>query len=312
MHVEIREIKGVIHYYLAHSYRKLGRVRKVRIYLGSNLSKDELISKRRAAEDTLSKKAFILKGIAYPYHTVLSGSEIAELKNFKPIGKIRLSHLSEDDWLKFTEKFSYDTNAIEGSSIDQKEAKKIIEKNEWPDKPKHEISETQGVAEAIRYIRKTKEHISIQLILDLHRLVFNNSKAFAGHFRKSDEEVAVMDSSGKIIHHGAPSRNVNALLKSLIRWYNEYRNEYPPIVLAAVVHNQFENIHPFRDGNGRVGRLLLVNILLKHGLPPVNIELKNRMVYYDSLQEYEINGNIRPTIELIIKEYKKLRKLFDM
>jgi Fic family protein len=73
-----------------------------------------------------------------------------------------------------------------------------------------------------------------------------------------------------------------------------------------VVHNQFENIHPFRDGNGRVGRLLLINILLKHKLPPVNIELKNRMEYYAALQNYENNGDIRPTLELILKEYKKL------
>jgi len=149
-------------------------------------------------------------------------------------------------------------------------------------------------------------------MLELHRLVFKNSKTFAGHFRKHGEEVAVIDSIGRVIHRGAPSHNVTTLLKSLAKWYNEYKNEYPPIVLAAVVHNQFENIHPFKDGNGRVGRLLLVNILLKHKLPPVNIEFKNRTSYYNALQEYELNGNIKPTIDLLIKEYKKLKKLFGM
>ena len=77
--------------------------------------------------------------------------------------------------------------------------------------------------------------------------------------------------------------------------------------MAAVVHNQFENVHPFQDGNGRVGRLILNNILLKHGMPPVNIELKNRQEYYSALQAYEKEGNLRPTIELILKEYKKLK-----
>ncbi|MFH1835681.1 MAG: hypothetical protein ABH851_05795 [Methanobacteriota archaeon] len=57
-----------------------------------------------------------------------------------------------------------------------------------------------------------------------------------------------------------------------------------------------------------VGRLLLNNILLKHDMPPVNIELKNRRRYYDSLQAYEKKGDLRPTIELILKEYKKLNK----
>ncbi len=60
--------------------------------------------------------------------------------------------------------------------------------------------------------------------------------------------------------------------------------------------------------HGRVGRLLLNNILLKHNLPPVNIDFKNRAEYYLSLQEYEKNHNLRPAIDLILKEYKILRK----
>ena len=92
-------------------------------------------------------------------------------------------------------------------------------------------------------------------------------------------------------------------------WYNKNRKKYPPIVLAVVVHNQFETIHPFADGNGRVGRLLLNNVLLKHNMPPVNIELRNRREYYAALREYQENGNIRPMIDLILKEYKYLKKL---
>ena len=99
-------------------------------------------------------------------------------------------------------------------------------------------------------------------------------------------------------------------LKELVRWYNRNEQEYPGLVLAAVVHNQFENIHPFQDGNGRVGRLLLNNILLKHDLLPLNIELKNRAQYYATLQAYAKDQNIRPTLELMLKEYKALKKLF--
>ncbi|MBU3957818.1 MAG: Fic family protein, partial [Nanoarchaeota archaeon] len=133
------------------------------------------------------------------------------------------------------------------------------------------------------------------------------SKHFAGEFRKV--EVAVVDSSGNVVHRGAPPDYVVRLLNELISWYSKNRKKYPPIILAAVVHNQFENIHPFQDGNGRVGRLLLNNILIKHNLPPVNIELINRKEYYNSLQEYENNGNLRPSIELILKEYKYMKKL---
>ncbi|MFA5869901.1 MAG: Fic family protein, partial [Candidatus Bathyarchaeia archaeon] len=87
------------------------------------------------------------------------------------------------------------------------------------------------------------------------------------------------------------------------------KTRYPPLVLAAVVHNQFEIIHPFKDGNGRVGRLLLNNILLKHNLPPLNIEMKNRSQYYAALQVYEKDRDIRPTLELFLKEYRALKKM---
>ncbi len=111
------------------------------------------------------------------------------------------------------------------------------------------------------------------------------------------------------MHEGAPQSRVVYLLNELIIWYNKHKSVYPALVLAAVVHNQFENIHPFKDGNGRVGRLLLNNILIKHRLPPINIDFKNRKEYYHSLQSYEKNHDIKPTIDLFMKEYSFLGKI---
>ena len=73
--------------------------------------------------------------------------------------------------------------------------------------------------------------------------------------------------------------------------------------------NQFETIHPFQDENGRVGRLLLINALIKHGLPPLNIELKNRKQYYEALREYQTNGNLRPMLDLMLEEHRRLKLL---
>ena len=98
-----------------------------------------------------------------------------------------------------------------------------------------------------------------------------------------------MDRKGNVVHEGAPQGRIHHLLKELVGWYNKNKARYPALVLGAVIHNQFENIHPFRDGNGRAGRILLNNILLKNGLPPINIDLRNRAEYYRSLREYELN-----------------------
>jgi Fic family protein len=308
MFIEKRHAQGRTLYYLAHSYRKDGKIKKIRLYLGADLTKTKLDEQRKKAEQRIKLQLQASLFIRDPFRTVLSASELNELRTMEAKGRIKLVHLGEDDWQRFTEAFTYNTNAIEGSSVTENEVENILEKNKWPGKPKEEISETYGVSEAVAYIRETKEHLSLELIRKLHSIIFKNSKRFAGNLRARGKEVAIVDGFGNIIHRGAPSTQVHILLKELVGWYQKYRKKYPPLALAAVVHNQFESIHPFEDGNGRVGRLLLINILIKHGLPPLNIELKNRREYYTALQEYENSQNIRPMLELMLKEYRRLKK----
>ena len=309
MHIEVREKSGSKKYYLAHSFRVGNSVRKIRIFLGRDLSVEELRLKRKNSEDELKRRIDASKKIRDPFVTLLSSFELKELSTLETRGELLVHHLSELDWTKFKEAFTYDTNAIEGSFVDAKEVKEILQNKRWPEnKSKEDIAETQGVAEAVDYIRKTPEHISVKLIKDLHRIVFRNSKPFAGKLRANGAEVVVADAYGNIIHRGAPSQQIDSLLKEIVRWYNQNKSACTPLVLAAVVHNQFEVVHPFQDGNGRVGRLLLNNILVKHNLPPLNIELKNRTQYYDALQAYEKDHNLRPIIELMLKEYRSLKK----
>lgn len=308
MFIEIKEVGNKKKYYLVHSFRDGGKVRKIRRYLGSNLSKEKIAEMKEVAEKQILQRLKVFKKINDPLLEVLTEEEIKKIKELETKKAFKIFHLSEEQWRRFSEIFTYNTNAIEGSELNQKEVNQILEKDKWPeDKTKEDISEAYGVTEAIKFIRKTKEHISIELIKKIHEIVFKNSKPFAGKLRQKGMEVVVRDGLGNIVHQGAPSEKVAELLKELIKWYNKYKNKYPPILLAAVVHNQFENIHPFQDGNGRVGRILMNNTLIKHELPPVNIDFKNRKKYYESLQQYENNHNIRPTIELLLDEYKKLK-----
>ena len=309
MHLEVRRKGKRTEYYLAHSYREGGKVRKIRAYLGANLSGSEVKEKRAAAEARLSRGLGVRAFMRDPYETVLSPGEIRELNALEARGGLKVIHLSEDDWRRFTDAFTYDTNAIEGSTLDAREVADILENDRWPDKPKADISEAYGVAKAIELIRKTKEHVSIPLIIELHRIIFMNSKPFAGQLRGKGVEVVITDGRGGIVHRGAPSEFVKRLLHELAKWYEKNKRRLPPLVLAAVIHNQFENIHPFQDGNGRVGRLLLNNILLKHGLPPLNIEFKHRQEYYAALQAYENQHNLRPAIELMLREYRAMKSL---
>ena len=308
MYIEKRKEGRGIKYYLSHSFREGNKVHKIRKFLGKNINEQELKERVEKARKLILEEITQYKIISDPLRTPLSEKEIDFIRKLQVSQKLKITHLSEKQWKLFSELFTYDTNAIEGSELNQKEVKEILEKDKWPKKSKEDIAEAYGVDKAINFIREAKEPISIGFILELHRIIFKNSKSFAGEFRKKGEEVVVKDGLGNIVHYGAPQSRVIGLLKELVEWYNKNKDKYPALVLAVVVHNQFENIHPFRDGNGRIGRILLNNILIKNDLSPVNINFKNRGEYYSALQEYEKNHNIRPTIDLLIKEYKASKK----
>jgi Fic family protein len=137
-----------------------------------------------------------------------------------------------------------------------------------------EETEAKGVAKAITYLKKTKEDLSLNLLLKLHKLCFNGSKHFAGKLRNVN--VVIKNSKGEIVHAGVPKEELTEYLEDFIKWYKENKQKFKPLVLAAIIHNQFEHIHPFQDGNGRVGRLLLNFILLKNNYPPINIMIEDR------------------------------------
>jgi len=105
-----------------------------------------------------------------------------------------------------------------------------------------------------------------------------------------------------------PFLQLHSALKDMLSWYKENKKRFKPLVLAAIIHNQFEYIHPLQDGNGRVGRLLLNFILLKNKYTPINIALEDRVEYYRTLQEYQKNQNLKPTVEFLVKQHKKTLK----
>ncbi len=308
MHIEKRKFGKVIKYFLSHSYREGDKVHKFRKYLGQDLNSRILEERKIIAEKLILEELHKYSIINNPLQIDLPKEEIDEIKKLEAQIPRKISHLSEKDWKEFSKLFTYNTNAIEGSKLNQAEVKDLLGKDKWPDKSKEDIAEAFGVDQAISFIRRTKEHISLDLIKDIHKIVFKNSKHFAGKFRKKGEEVVVIDNRGNIVHEGAPQARIIHLLKKLMDWYHKNKGKYPGIVLAAVVHNQFENIHPFADGNGRVGRILLNNILIKHNLSPINIDFKNRIEYYGSLQSYEKNHDLKPTLKLYLKEYSDLKK----
>lgn len=296
MYVEKRKIGKTTKYYLVYSYRKKDKVQKIRKYLGSNLHKEELEGAKQKAKEHITQLLQELNTEVFLF--TLTKKQIAKLNKYDT--QIKIFHLDQRQWQRFTENFVYNTNAIEGSTIQRDEVPAILHKQKTDDA---EEFETKGVAQAVAYIKKTQEDLSINLIKKLHKICFHGSKTFAGKLR--DVEVVIRDSHGNIIHQGVPVPYLQQALKDMISWHQKNKNKFKPLILAAIIHNQFEYIHPFQDGNGRVGRLLLNFILLRNKYPPINIKLEDRAQYYMTLEQYQNFHNLKPTIEFLVNQYKK-------
>jgi hypothetical protein len=151
MFIEKKKQGKKIKYYLSHSYREEDKINKIRKYLGSNLSKEKLEIAKQEAETKILE---LLKEINTQIFTfTLTKNQVKSINKYN--NKISVFHLSEKEWKNFTEEFVYNTNAIEGSTVQLEEVKEILEKEKTPSD--YDEFESRDVAKAVEYIRKTKE-----------------------------------------------------------------------------------------------------------------------------------------------------------
>lgn len=192
----------------------------------------------------------------------------------------------------------YNSNAIENSTLTLEDTEDILIRNKIrTDHEIREIYEAKNLASAIEYLMdNTDREISVDLILFLHKTLLTNIRnEIAGRFRAGDEWVRVGT------HIGANPDFVNGLIYELVNKYNS-DNETFFIEKIAYFHAEFENIHPFADGNGRIGRLLTNEQLDMLSLPPIIIPNKSKFdEYYPALDEYANTGKLDKLSELFAK-----------
>jgi fido (protein-threonine AMPylation protein) len=187
---------------------------------------------------------------------------------------------------------TYGTNAIEGNTLTQEEVDQVIIGRQGVKKPINEVMETIQHASAFMHLidRRTRA-IDLITILELHDDVFKGLLADHGQWRRVNVVVR-----GASFTPPRPEKLV-ARLEDLRKEYDRRDLTGEDVFsLGAWIHYSFESIHPFSDGNGRVGRLLLNLHFLKHNWPPVNIMPVDRGRYLDALGQPD-KGTLQPLTE---------------
>lgn len=182
----------------------------------------------------------------------------------------------------------YNSNAIENSTLTLEDTEQIILNGELKRVASiREIYEAKNLAKITEdLLLHPPKKLTSQLILELHQKLLNNiDESIAGRFRSGKEWVRVGT------HLGANPFFVPNLMEDLIKEYNQNNDKYF-LDKIAHFHAEFETIHPFVDGNGRLGRILINLQLMQLGFPPIIIQNKNKQTdYYSLFSKYQKSMN---------------------
>lgn len=206
-----------------------------------------------------------------------------ELDGRRPLTQGELERLNEE----FVVEYTYNSNAIEGNTLTLRETDLVLRGLTIDRKPLKDHMEAIGHKEAFEYVSelvKDNVPISERIIKQIHFLVLADKKEDRGVYRRVP--VRIMGAQ----HEPVQPYLIEPKMEQLLYQYAE--SDENIVAKLARFHIEFEGIHPFIDGNGRTGRLLVNLELMKAGYPPIDIKFTDRIAYYNAFDEYHVNHNL--------------------
>lgn len=297
--VQIKKRNGTGYVYLVKSLRLGGQVKTIEKCIGKDpMTEDEIKALEEQSKPYFALKEAELKA-AYAARNFassnLSEDEIRELELLKTAYKNFISSLYPTELEACREAFEvsyvHNTTKIEGNTLTLSQTKLVlVDKIAPSEKELREIYEVRNYAEVLAFMKKYRGGLTEDLIRKLHSLIERDIDANTlGSFRRIDVAISGTEFTP------SPHIMVEEDISKLIEWYEENKTKLHPVELAAVFHHRFEQIHPFTDGNGRVGRELFNFILKEFSFPPMNFEARKREKYLASLEEAN-TGNLKEII----------------
>jgi Fic family protein len=221
----------------------------------------------------------------------------AELVRRRPLTSGELDRLQDE----FLVEFTYNSNAIEGNTLTLQETAMVLEGLTIDQKPLKDHLEAVGHRDAFLYVISLvsdKIPISERIIREIHALVLMNRPEDKGVYRRIS--VKIMGA-----HHEPPQPYLVPIQMEQLVVDLSHDNRHM-IEKAALFHLNFEGIHPFIDGNGRTGRILLNLMLMQAGYPPIDVKFSDRRKYYACFDSYYRDNDASPMVNMV-GEYVKER-----
>ena len=206
-----------------------------------------------------------------------------ELDGRRPLTDGEVARLREE----FVVEYTYNSNAIEGNTLTLRETDLVLRGLTIDQKPLKDHMEAVGHKEAFDYVSElVKDNVTISesIIKRIHYLVLADKKEDRGVYRRVP--VRIMGAQ----HEPVQPYLIKSKMEQLLHDFAD--NTEHIVTKLARFHIEFEGIHPFIDGNGRTGRLLVNLELMKAGYPPIDIKFIDRIAYYNAFDEYYVKHNL--------------------
>ena len=304
VYLETVEHKNKKYYYIAKNFRiDIKRWKKIRRYIGDKPPSKEQTEKAIQEIETEA----LLKGFTTitPKFRYLKDEEAEKLQDIKEVCEKFYGKISEIGRIKYDNdyvvRFTYNTNAIEGSRLSLRETSMILTENVIPSgATPNDYNEALNSKICYSFINSYSGEFNQKFLLKIHELLTQNTDCrIKGEYR---DDKTIITGSEWI---PPPPEKILELMKKTFHWYYSNRKKLHPIELGAILHNNLVRIHPFTDGNGRTARIIANWILFRNKFPMFIIDLRDKINYYKAIEEGD-KGNDEAIVhyiaEVLIKQ----------
>lgn len=232
--------------------------------------------------------------------------EEIELTSIRLTNLLEAKNCQEKVDTEFAKEFIFNSNNIEGSKIPPKAVREIIDRGDTKYSDKNEIKEVKNSIEAFEYL-KNQFKFNIVSIKKLYHILTKDLEIQKGvYYPKGFKKVS------NIVGNSTTTEpeKVEKELKNLLEWYKKNKREVHPLILAFEFHKRYEQVHPFLDGNGRTGRLIMNKILMANGYQPIIVYKDNKVAYFNALEKSS-EGNKKKYYQFMLEQTRKTYTLLE-